>query len=302
MSDENSRKSPEKGNQFSILGRKVKVKTPEIDSKAYAALAAASGAGMAASNFLPPLKPLASVFRGAAMLSIGAADAKTTSEKTKIWENHKAHAHAIGEDLKKQCHGKTVSCGRTLEDYVRLSFLPDKYLNQFSVPVRAEVAVVQILLGLDALNVAGGQRPDKELDALGSSTLHLHTMQGVERLRAERDLVRESLKKATDAKAAADAKGKEQSPGSGLVKFGLTQAVNAFVKKHKYGNHLSTAFNLAESAQILKDSARIIALNHGKAFNTPDEYVGYLVQRIESMREQKQPAFARIIEKLTRKL
>lgn len=302
MSDENSRKSPEKAEQFSFLGRKVKVRKPEVDSKAYAALAAVSGAGMAASNFLPPLKPLASVFRGAAMLSIGAADAKTASEKARVWDNHSAHARAIGEDLKNQCHGKTVACGRTLEDYVRLSFLSDKYLDRFPVPVRAEVAVVQILLGLDALKTAGGQRPDKELDALGSSTLHLHTMQGVERLRGERDLVRDSLKKATDAKAAADEKGKQQNPGSGLVKFGLTQAANAFVKRHRYGGHLSTAFNLAESAQVLRDSARIMALNHGRPFDTPDEYVAHLVQRIEGMRAEKQPALSRIIEKLTRKI
>ena len=167
------------GKKFSISRDKVRVfgkdfnvpKKPELDSRTLAAAAAVSGVAAVATDFIPPVRALSHVFKGAAAVAIGAADAKRIVEQDAAAANRKEHGEKIRDSVKKgKVRGRQVN-NLTDQDYVYLSFLEDAQVEKLASAAQVEVLKTQIYLGLDSMRYRGITTPrDLESVKPGSST------------------------------------------------------------------------------------------------------------------------------------
>jgi hypothetical protein len=279
-----------------VFGKDFKRPKPALDSRTIAATAATAGVLAAASDFVPPMKPLGQVFKGAAALAIGAADAKRISEMDEAAANRKGHGEKIRTSLAKgKLGGRPI---HTLEDidYIRMSFLDDAQVAKLAVPVQVEILKVQTYLDLDTVRNRG-LTPPKNLSVYQPGSGQYYNAGGLKKLREERDTVRgviEGKGGATENEA-----GKEMK---GLMRMGALEAFNMVLKRTgKYGRHLSKAFNVAEAAQVLHESGRLIYYPADKSFDSPEKFVDYLVERLQKSRQdsvEKQNLLGRYIPRL----
>jgi hypothetical protein len=237
-----------------------------------------------ASDFVPPIRPLGQVFKGAAALAIGAADAKRLEEMSEAAANREGHAEKIRNSVKggRMRHRPIPSLKEI--DYIRLSFLEDAQIEKLAVPVQVEILKVQTYLDLDTARSRGLAVP-KDLAAFGPGSAHLYNAGGLARLRRERDGVRrliEGKETAVESEAGKEIKG--------LLRVGALETFNILLKKSgKYGSHLSKAFNVAEAAQVLRDSGRLIYYSADKSFESPEKYLEYLAERLEKSKKDSRP-------------
>jgi len=284
--------TPEKAaEKITLFGKDVPkpvLPSVELNSKAYAGMASVCGAGLMATNFVPGIKPLSIIFKGAAHLAMGAADTKKAQEREKSWCNHQEHAAKLARTVRAGPLLNKPASHLTARDYVQLSFLTDKDQARLATPVQVEVLKVQILLEVEALQGLGVDVPGR-LQAFSVASAHLHNKGGIARLRAERtrvwDLMDEVKSGQYDAeKSSKDNKNKQVRA---LVRLGAMQGVGIAARRAgKYGKYLSGIFNVADGAQVMQKSAQLIMAAPEPSFTTADEYIDYLVTRLEKIRAQ----------------
>lgn len=274
------------------------VSAKPVSRKAWAGMAAGCGVGIAASSFVPGLGMLSPLFKNAALMALGGADARSIEERRLIKAQVQNLVQSARDEFKSQnIPAKPVSA-LTDSDRAYLSLLTDEQIGILRPGHKVEAFRAQILLDLGRAREGHVAVPQSVAESLRVDKKAPMTARYAERLRHERGVLHAAFDM---AEILAD-KPKEKRRAffkdwRDVLRLGAIQALEVAMRhvlKGKY-KHLASVFAVAESAEVIRDSVRLwrekSPEDHGSVQSMIDSLAARIGQesRVLSVQAQKDP-------------